>query len=63
MKPSIKRIVLGALLLSVVIVTSSCQGTVSVGVAYPGAWGYGPYGGPYGGGYGGVYVGTTVPIW
>ena len=36
---------------------SGCGATyVGVGVSYPGAWGYGPYGGPYGG-YGGGWVG------
>ena len=63
MKLSMKNLLLAGLVLSVVVVTSGCQGTVSVGVAYPGAWGYGPYGGAFGGPYGGVYVGGTVPIW
>jgi len=68
-KFTIKRALLVVLLLSFVLMGSNCNGTMSVGVAYPGAYGYGgyyggPYGSPsYGGGYGGVYVGTTVPIW
>jgi hypothetical protein len=61
MRRSLKRFALVALLLAVVAVTSSCQGTMHVGVAYPGPWGYGPYS-PYGP-TGGIYVGGTVPIW
>jgi len=63
-KFTIKRALLVLLLLSFVIMASSCDGTVSVGVVYPGAWGYGGYyGGPYGSPYDRVYMGSTAPIW
>ncbi len=62
MKSTVKKALLVTLLTSFVIMGSNCTGSVSVGVGYPGAWGYGPYGGGYGH-RGGVYVGGTVPIW
>ena len=65
MKSVTKKALLVTLLTSLIIMGSNCTGTVSVGVAYPGAWGYGPYGG-YGGyprGGGGVYVGASSPVW
>jgi len=65
MKFTIKKTLLVIVLFSFILMGSNCQGTMSVGVAYPGAWGYGPYGGGYGGMYGGggVYMGTSVPVW
>ncbi len=61
MKSVTKKALLVTLLTSFIIMGSNCTGSVSVGVAYPGAWGHGPYGAypPRGG----VYVGGTVPIW
>ena len=62
MKSVTKKALLVTLLTSFIIMGSNCTGSVSVGVAYPGAWGYGPHGAypPRGGG---VYVGGTVPAW
>ena len=65
MKSVTKKALLVTLLTSFIIMGSNCTGSVSVGAAYPGAWGYGPhrgYGG-YGGHGGAVYVGGTVPAW
>ena len=63
MKSLTKKLLLVMLLTSFIVLASGCTGSVSVGAAYPGAWGYGGYG--MHGGYprGGVYVGGTVPIW
>lgn len=60
---SLKKTLGVIVLFSFILMGSNCHGTMSVGVAYPGAWGYGPYGGPYGGPYTGVYAGTSFPVW
>ncbi len=62
MKSVTKKALLVTLLTSFIIMGSNCAGSVSVGVAYPGPWDYGPHGLPHPP-RGGVYVGGSVPIW